>query len=110
MIPIKQRWLDQFHAGGLSGPLCWYTCRALEESLESNREIRDTDMKVHVPTLFVGCDQDAVCRPELINIAKEAGLLPDLTVEMMDTGHWPMYEDPNETAEIIKTFLKAKDL
>ena len=45
----------------------------------------------------------------MINGPRDAGLLPDLTIETMKgMGHWPMYERPEQTAEIITRFLKDK--
>ena len=106
---LKKRWMAQFRDGGLRGPLCWYTSRTRNIQYNSDQKIRDSHVKVTVPTLFIGCDEDVVCRMEMINGPRDAGLLPDLTIETMKgMGHWPMYERPEQTAEIITRFLKHK--
>jgi pimeloyl-ACP methyl ester carboxylesterase len=108
---LKQRWMSQFQKGGFGGPVCWYTSRTQGFQFASDKKIPDANIKVTVPTLFIGCDQDTVCRMEVINGAKDAGLLPDLKIETMKgIAHWPMYEDPERTAEILIQFLKERDL
>ncbi|KAK3055713.1 hypothetical protein LTR09_003634 [Extremus antarcticus] len=108
---LKQRWMSQFQAGGLAGPLCWYTSRVINAQVLSDKHIPDANIVVKVPTLFIGCDRDTVCRPELINGARDAGLLPDLTIKTMEgVAHWPMYEAPQETAMLIMEFLHEKQL
>lgn len=54
--------------------------------------------------------QYAVCRKEKIKLPKDAGLLADLKVETISVGHWPMYERPQETSELIISFIKEKKL
>jgi pimeloyl-ACP methyl ester carboxylesterase len=108
---LKQRWMSQFREGGLSGPVCWYSSRTQGVQFESDKKIPDANLKVTVPTLFVGCELDTVCRMELIQPAKDAGMLPDLVIETMTgVGHWPMYEDPERTAEAMIKFVLDKDL
>ncbi|KAK5173835.1 uncharacterized protein LTR77_002516 [Saxophila tyrrhenica] len=108
---LKQRWMSQFQAGGLAGPLCWYTSRAMNIQLLSDKHMPDGRVVVRVPTLFIGCDEDVVCRPELIKSPRDAGLLPNLTTHIMESvGHWPMYENPGKTALLIRDFLYEKRL
>ena len=108
---LKQRWMSEFRAGGLAGPLCWYTSRTQNVQYLSDKRVPDDNLKVTVPLLFIGCDDDTVCRMELINGPRDAGLLPDLTVHTMKgVGHWPMYESPDQTADIMVQFLKEKEL
>ena len=108
---LKKRWMSQFHEGGLSGPVCWYTSRTQGVQFESDKKVLDANLKVNVPTLFIGCELDTVCRMELVKPAKDAGMLPDLVIETMTgIGHWPMYEDPELTADLMMKFLLDKNL
>lgn len=102
-------WKQEIERGGLEGPLCWYTAHVQQVQCESDKLVADEHMKVNVPSLFIGCDADAPCRVEAIEGPKNAGLLPDLTVEVLHgVGHWPAYEKPQETADMIVRFLQAK--
>ena len=107
---LKEDWMARIKEGGLEAPLCWYNARVQGVHFESDKQVPDENIKVQVPMLFIGCNGDAVCRKEMINLPKDAGLIPDLTVETMETGHWPIYESPQEVSEIIARFIKEKDL
>ena len=60
------------------------------------------------PYLFIGCDGDAVCRTDAIELAKGAGLVPDLTVHEVHSGHWCLYEVPEEVGKIMVGWLGEK--
>ena len=42
---------------------------------------------ITVLTLFVGCTKDEVCLPAIIENNKKAGLVLNLTVEILDYAH-----------------------
>jgi len=106
---FKAAWKSEIEKGGLEAPLCWYTAMVQQVQYNSDKLIPSGNAKVDVPMLFIGCDGDAPCRPELIKPAVDAGLLPDMTVHALQgVGHWPMYEQPERTAEIILEFLAMK--
>lgn len=109
-LELKDDWKARMKDGGFTAPLNWYNARVQGVHYESDKTVLDENMAVKVPVLFVGCDGDAVCRKEMIKLPKDAGLLPDLTVETMDTGHWPMYEKPEELSELIVRFINEKGL
>ncbi|KKZ66272.1 hypothetical protein EMCG_08043 [[Emmonsia] crescens] len=95
-------------AAGIGPALCWY--RAMTENVyfEAEKMLDKEALVLKVPTLFVACPGDAVCRPEFIEGLKQAGLVPDLTVvEVNGCGHWRIiYEKAEETADVIGRFLK----
>lgn len=92
-------------------PLCWYAALLQQVQSDSDLAVADEHVKINVPALFIGCDGDAPCRKEMIGVAKGAGLLPDLTVHTLEgVGHWPMFEQPQKTAELVVAFLKDKGL
>jgi soluble epoxide hydrolase / lipid-phosphate phosphatase len=63
---LKTRWMSEFQAGGLRGPLCWYTSRVQNLQHLSDKQIFAANLVVNVPTLFIACDDDVVCRPEMV--------------------------------------------
>ncbi|OAX77493.1 hypothetical protein ACJ72_08208 [Emergomyces africanus] len=97
-------------AGGVAPLLCWY--RALTENVyfEAEKAFDKEASVLKVPTLFMGCPGDAVCRTEFILGPQQAGLLPDLRViEIKDCGHWGIiYEKAEETTSAIGGFLKER--
>lgn len=108
---LKEEWIGRLKENRFEAPVCWYLALTQNHQFESDKKIKDDNIKVNVPMLYIGCDQDAVCRPELIKPPQEAGLLPDLTVEILEgVAHWPMYERPEETCRIIMDFVHNKGL
>jgi soluble epoxide hydrolase/lipid-phosphate phosphatase len=106
---FKVAWKSEIEKGGLEAPLCWYTAMVQQVQYHSDKLIASGNTKVDVPMLFIGCDGDAPCRPELIKLTMDSGLLPDLTIHTLQgVGHWPMYEQPERTAEILVEFLATK--
>jgi pimeloyl-ACP methyl ester carboxylesterase len=56
--------------------------------------------------LFVGISaEDAVCKPELIDAAKQQGLVPHLEEVTVESAHWSPMEKPDEIAWHIRNFL-----
>lgn len=64
--------------------------------------------RVDLPVLYVGCSDDLVARPDSINAAKGAGLLPDLEEVLIESGHWCMFEKPEEVTKAIRGFLERR--
>ncbi|KAJ9608071.1 hypothetical protein H2200_007059 [Cladophialophora chaetospira] len=113
-VPLKpyakeKRWRDsffgQFEKDSFEAPVQWY--RAMIENVQYEVEVKipTERRKIEVPVLFVGCTQDANNRIDLIEIPKEAGLLPQLEVKILDCGHWCPMEMPKEVADFIREFL-----
>ena len=73
---------------------------------EVEKSIPDERLKVNVTILFIGCTNDPGCPPELIRIPESQGLLPDLSVNEMVSGHWPTIEKPAEVERAIREWLK----
>lgn len=108
---LKATWMQGLKEGGMRAPLQWYHAITTNVQSESDQRVPDENIKVNVPFLYIGCDEDAVCRVEMIQPAKEAGLLPDFSMEVLKgVGHWPMYERPEDTAGILMKFIAEKGI
>ena len=114
---LKASWIQRMKESGFDSSFCWYHSFVTTESKDdkpvqflSDQQIKDENITVNVPVLFVGCTGDVVARPEMINMGKDAGLLPDLKVETLDCAHWSPLEKPEEMSEAIKRFLEEKAL
>lgn len=107
---MQDNFIARYRRDGFEGPLCWY--KALKENVhfESDKDLTADRLTVSVPLLFVGSHGDAVCMPELIEIPKEKGLVPDLTVYGLDCNHWIPLAKADKLGEIIIEFLKQKFL
>ncbi|KAK4891342.1 hypothetical protein LTR27_009996 [Elasticomyces elasticus] len=72
---------------------------------ESDAIIPTEDLKIDVPLLFICCTDDAVCTRELMDDAKQQGLVPRLTEVTIKSAHWSPTERPDEIARHIRNFL-----
>ncbi|KAK3682002.1 hypothetical protein LTR37_020680 [Vermiconidia calcicola] len=107
---LKDAWIQNISAGGFEAPLNYYKAVVQDVHRESDQKVKDEDVVVQVPLLFIGGKQDPVCRPELGESIADPGLLPNLTTVVVDTGHWPMLEKPEEVGNHVIQFLMAKGL
>ena len=104
---LKQRFIDRLSKDGLEGPVNYYHSLAQNTMLEEERTI--TDKSITVPLLYIGQTGDWVCRVDLMNDAKQQGLIKgDLEEKVVEGGHWILYEKPEEIAGIIKAWLTRR--
>ncbi|PGH17287.1 hypothetical protein AJ79_01170 [Helicocarpus griseus UAMH5409] len=103
----KRDFMWRVKEGGIGSSLNWYISLADGSNFKVEKELTPDRLVVKAPMLYIGCPGDAVCRPELIDGPKEAGLLPDLkVVGVSGCGHWGIaYEKGAETAGLIKEFV-----
>ena len=82
---------------------------ALNIPSAADAQLPPENSKIKVPHLYVGTDQDAVCRPEMLDVSRP--LLTDLTeVPIVHAAHWSPYEAPKEMATPIREWLLKKFL
>jgi len=108
---LMQEWIQDKREGGFMAPTCWYRVMAEGYQNESEKWLSEAGSdraKVTHPYLFVGCKDDVVCRADAIEGPRKAGLVPDCTVKVVDSGHWVLYEKPDEVAGIIVEWLGEK--
>ena len=87
-----------FAASGFTGPINWY--RNWTHNWEQLEGVQHT---IEVPTLFIGAANDVVVRPEHIEGMKP--LVSDLTMHMLECGHWTQQEEPAEVNRLIIDWL-----
>ncbi|KAK3652917.1 hypothetical protein LTR56_004865 [Elasticomyces elasticus] len=114
-VPLKEyarqpEWQDRFmqqfaRPGGFASALQSYKAVAQNIQHESDATIPKEDLKINVPLLFICCTDDAVCTRELMDDAKQQGLVPHLTEVTIKSAHWSPMEKPDLIARHIKTFL-----
>ncbi|KAL5115375.1 hypothetical protein ACEQ8H_006751 [Pleosporales sp. CAS-2024a] len=103
---FRQDFMHRFTRDGFEGPLCWYKATTQNDQYESDKSLPEGADTVHVPVLFMGAKDDAVCRHEAIQGPIKARLLPHLEqTDIIDAGHWVPYEQPEIVAENIKKWL-----
>jgi pimeloyl-ACP methyl ester carboxylesterase len=94
---------------GFEGPFCWYKAMTENWQHEADAKLPEARDVVNVPTLFIGCKQDTLCRPEAMYQSIEKGFLPQLErAEMIDAAHWVTYEKPAEVVGRMEEWLKRK--
>jgi pimeloyl-ACP methyl ester carboxylesterase len=94
--------LDYYAAGfeqsGFTGPINWY--RNWTHNWE---QIRGVDQQIEIPTLFLGATNDV-----LIGLQHIEGMKPlvnDLTIHMLECGHWTQQERPDEVNALLIDWL-----
>jgi len=106
---MKERFISRFQRDGWEGAVNYYRVSHSDANrLDEIQGLTPDRFVIKVPAFFVGCTQDAVCRPDLIGTALDKGLLPDFDSMMLDCAHWSPLEKPKEIAEGIDGFLKKK--
>lgn len=106
---FRHEFVERLTRDGFDGPQCWY--KSTKDGIQSGVDaaLPEERDKVNVPTLYVGCKWDAVCRPEGMAQSKLNGWLPDLEeTPMLDSAHWSPYEVPEEIAGYLGDWLKRK--
>lgn len=103
----KEEFMQQFK-DGFAPALQMYKSTASNIQSKSDSIIPKESLVIEVPTLYIICTEDAVCLREMMNPAKEGGLLPDLKEVVIESAHWSPMEKPNEIAEHIRDFVRHR--
>jgi soluble epoxide hydrolase/lipid-phosphate phosphatase len=104
---FKKDFIDRFRRDGFEGPQCWYKAVMANYQSQTEKQLPEGADKVTVPVLYIGCKDDGVCRPEVMDSSIQAGLLPQLEqADMIDAAHWIMYEQPTEVIERMEDWLQ----
>ncbi|KIL92434.1 hypothetical protein FAVG1_04845 [Fusarium avenaceum] len=105
----KEEWFKSVLKGGrLASMMCRYKAMVHNHHLEVEKSLPAERAQVTVPAFFLGCSRDDVCLPALIEQSKQSGLLPDLTVKVIDCGHWSPMEKPDEVGKALFSFLTER--
>jgi pimeloyl-ACP methyl ester carboxylesterase len=87
-----------FARSGFTGPINWY------RNWTHNWERLDgTDETVDIPTLFIGAANDVVVPLQHVEAMKP--LVHNLTMHMLDCGHWTQQERPDDVNRLIVDWL-----
>jgi soluble epoxide hydrolase/lipid-phosphate phosphatase len=102
----KDRFMHQFaQSGEFASALQSYKAVIRNIQHRSDATIRKENLAIKVPILFICCTEDAVCKPELMDAAKQQGLVPHLEEITIESAHWSPMEKPDEIAWHIRNFL-----
>ncbi|QDS67816.1 hypothetical protein FKW77_007156 [Venturia effusa] len=106
---LKEEWISRFRRDGFTGPLNWYKAQAANHHYNVEKDIPKDRFPITVPVLFIGASKDPVCLTQNIYMGQQAGVLPDLKVEEVDSGHWQTLEVPEKTGPAMKKWLSEKE-
>ncbi len=91
--------VDAFETSGFTGGINWY------RNLDRNWHLlADVDPIIRQPTLMIYGDRDAIQRSERLT-----SFVPEVEVVGLDCGHWIQQEKPEETNQVILTWLRRQD-
>ncbi len=89
---------EAFERSGFTGPINWY-----RNWTDNWKSLDGVDQAIRLPTLFIGAENDVLIRLEHIESMKP--LVEDLTIRMLDCGHWTQQEMPDEVNRLIVDWL-----
>lgn len=89
---------EGFSRSGFTGPINWY-----RNWSDNWKQLAGVSQQIDIPTLFVGADNDVIIGLEHIEGMKP--LLADLTIHMLDCGHWTQQEKPAEVNQLLLDWL-----
>lgn len=101
----KDEFIKQFQPDKFYGALQTAKAGLSNIHYEADKSIPKERFVIKVPVMFISCTEDVICRHDLIEIPKKAGLLPDLEEHSIESGHWVPMEQPGEVAKYIKNFV-----
>ena len=87
-----------FSKSGFTGPINWY-----RNWSDNWRQLDGVSHQIEIPTLFIGAVHDVVIDPRYIEGMKP--LVSNLTIHMLDCGHWTQQERPNNINRLLLTWL-----
>lgn len=90
-----------FERSGFTGPINWYRNWSVNW-----RSLDGIDQVIKLPTLFIGAEHDVLIRHEHIEAMKP--FVEDLTIRMLDCGHWSQQEVPDEVNRLILEWLMQR--
>ncbi|MDH5619146.1 MAG: alpha/beta hydrolase [Gammaproteobacteria bacterium] len=88
----------RFAQSGFTGPINWY--RNWTHNWE---QLEGVSHQIDIPTLFVGASNDVLIGPQHIEGMKP--LVKDLTIHMLDCGHWTQQEKPDDVNRLVLEWL-----
>jgi len=104
-------YVQEYSRHGINGPLNWYRTREVNY-LDEWVHFFGTDGQInHVPKiehelLFVLATRDQAIKPFMAEKMRER--VPNLTRKEVQTGHWALWEKPDECNRIIGDWLEEK--
>lgn len=104
----RHTWLEQFGRDSFDAPLNYYRSMVNGVQDTANKAIPPENIPIKVPFLFFGGQKDYVCRPELLQMSIDAGLIPDCKSVVVDSGHWAHLAKPEAFGEALIAWLKEK--
>lgn len=91
---LRQRFIDRLGAAGLEGAVNYYHGLKSNAMKDEERPLAASKERATLshPTLYIGLQDDWVCRVDQMKVAKQKGLTTDLKEVAVDAGHWSMYD------------------
>ncbi|KIW04638.1 uncharacterized protein PV09_04384 [Verruconis gallopava] len=106
---FRKYFIDRLGNDGFVGAQNYYVATKNNIQFECDSQIPEKNYYVKVPHLFIGCDGDAVCRPEMLEASRP--YLKDLeAAPIVHCAHWSPYEAPKEMTKPIVDWLERKFL
>lgn len=97
----RKAWIESMSRGGFDAPLNYYRSMVFGVQDQADEAIPPENIPIKVPFLFFGGKRDYVCRPEMLQMSLDAGLIPDCQSVVVDSGHWAHMAMPEAFGEAL---------
>lgn len=109
---LRRRFVDRLGSAGLEGAVNYYHGLKSNAMKDEERPLAASKerMTISHPCLYIGFEDDWVCRTDQMKVAKQQGLTTDLKEVAVKAGHWSMYDQETATnvAGHLSEWLKEK--
>jgi soluble epoxide hydrolase/lipid-phosphate phosphatase len=106
---LKDTWFARYKRDGFQGPVNWYLAQTQGHHWAVEKQLPKKRLIVTVPVLFIGASEDSACMTDAIYAPQKAGMLPDLTIKEVKSGHWQTMEAPDQTGPLLVAWLKERE-
>ena len=89
-----------FSISGFTGPINWY-----RNWSHNWKQLEGVNQEIDIPTLFIGADNDVIISAQHIEGMKP--MMSNLTLRMLECGHWTQQEMPAEVNQLLLDWLQG---
>ncbi|CEI89012.1 hypothetical protein RMCBS344292_03387 [Rhizopus microsporus] len=100
---VMNYYVEQYKKRGARGGLNWY-----KQTHNNYVQCKGLDPVIRKPAMMVMAEKDAALPPEIASKAPE--FIPGIEMHLVsDSGHWILWEKPEECNQLLKNFLGRVD-
>ncbi|KIM92626.1 hypothetical protein OIDMADRAFT_62393 [Oidiodendron maius Zn] len=103
---FEKQFISAFQEGGFTGPLQSYHAVIGNNHYNHEKELSASRFQITKPSIYVGGSKDSLSPPGGANGMRS--LVEDLRIEVLDSSHWLVREQPSELNRVLESWIKEK--